>query len=86
MNYEIVFTKQGAKDLEKIAQSQYKCKAFRLLSILEKDPYNPPFEKLIDLDNTYSRRINVQHRLVYKISEEEKTIIIIRMWTHYGEN
>lgn len=86
MSYEILFTKQAEKDLEKIAASPYKGKAFRLLSTLENDPFVPPYEKLIDLDGTYSRKINIQHRLVYKIYEEEKTIVIIRMCTHYSEN
>lgn len=85
MNYEILFTKQAEKDFEKVEVSQYKSKALRLLTTLENDPYTPPYEKLIDLENTYSRRINVQHRLVYRIYEQEKKIVIIRMWTHYGD-
>ena len=86
MTYKILFTKQAEKDFEKIEQSQYKGKVYRLLSAIEQDPFSPPCEKLIDLPDTYSRRINIQHRLVYRIKEEKKTIVIIRMWTHYGDN
>ena len=85
MKYEILFTKQAEKDLEKIEVSPYKSKVFRLLSTLEEEPYTPPYEKLIDLESTFSRRINIQHRLVYRVYEEEKKIVIIRMWTHYGD-
>jgi toxin YoeB len=83
MSYKIVFTKQAAKDYEKIVASNFKSKVLRLLQVLETDPFQPPWEKLINLENVYSRRINVQHRLVYQIYETEKTIKIIRMWTHY---
>ena len=86
MNYKIVFTKQAQKDYVKVSSSPHKEKVFRLLSVLEKDPFQPPWEKLVDLKNVYSRRINIQHRLVYQIFEEEKIIKIIRMWTHYGDN
>ena len=86
MSWEIVFTRQAEKDLSRITQSPLKAKAFRLLSVLEEDPFCPPWEKLTDLDHVYSRRINLQHRLVYKVMEQEKTIVIIRMWTHYTEN
>lgn len=86
MKYKIVFTKQAEKDLKKVATSPLKSKAFRLLAVLEENPTQPPFEKLVDLENTYSRRINLQHRLVYQLFEEERTIKIIRMWTHYGDN
>lgn len=86
MNWRIVFTKQAAKDARKLSSAGLKPKAENLLSILEQDPFEspPPFEKLIgDLSGTYSRRINIQHRLVYQVLEEEKTVKIIRMWTHY---
>lgn len=86
MKYTIVFTKQAEKDLKKVAASPLKSKVFRLLSVLEEDPMQPPYEKLIDLDETYSRRINIQHRLVYQIYEAERTVKIIRTWTHYGDN
>lgn len=86
MSYKIAFTKQAQKDYVKVTASQYKEKVFRLLSVLEDNPFQPPWEKLVDLENTYSRRINIQHRLVYQIIEEEQTVKIIRMWTHYGDN
>ena len=86
MKYKIVFTKQAEKDLKKVAASPLKSKVVRLLNVLEDDPMQPPYEKLIDLDETYSRRINLQHRLVYQVYEDEGTIKIIRMWTHYGDN
>ena len=86
MSWEIVFTRQAEKDLSMIAKSPLKTKALRLWSVLEEDPYCPPWEKLTDLDHVYSRRINLQHRLVYKVMERERTVVIIRMWTHYGEN
>jgi len=86
MNYKILFTKQAKKDYDKIAVSSYKDKALRLLCVLEQDPLQPPYEKLVDHDNVYSRRINLQHRLVYEIIESQKAVKIIRMWTHYGDN
>ena len=86
MSWEIVFTRQAEKDLSMIAKSPLKTKALRLLSVLEEDPFCPPWEKLTDLDHVYSRRINLQHRLVYKVMERERTVVIIRMWTHCGEN
>jgi len=81
-----VFTKQAQKDARKIASSGLKSKAIELHHISEKDPFQPypPFEKLIgDLSGAYSRRINIQHRLVYQVLEEQKTVKILRMWTHY---
>ena len=86
MKYRILFTKQAEKDLKKVAASELKQKAYRLLSVLEEDPQQPPFEKLVGFQNVYSRRINIQHRLVYRIDEEEKCIVIIRIWTRYGDN
>ena len=84
--YKIVYTKHAKKDAEKINRAGLKDKTLELLNIIANDPYqNPPaFEKLIgDLSGAYSRRINIQHRLVYQIYQKEKTIKIIRMWTHY---
>ena len=86
VNWCLVFTKQAQKDAKKLVRSGLKLQASRLLDILCKDPYqNPPsFEKLVgDLTGSYSRRINIQHRLVYQILDEIKTVKIIRMWTHY---
>lgn len=83
---EIVFTKQAVKDFEKVKQNPniYK-KVIALLDLLELNPYTKPpsYEKLIGINNTYFRRINLQHRLVYQIYEKEQTIKIIRMWIHY---
>ncbi len=84
--WKIVFTKQAQKDAEKIARAGLKKKAEALLKILGENPYQTPpaYEKLVgDLSGAYSRRINLQHRLVYQIYEELETIKVIRMWTHY---
>lgn len=86
MNYKIIFTKQALKDYEKIKLTNLKNKTIHLIKILENNPYTPPYEKLIgDLEGVFSRRINIQHRLIYEILEEDKIVKIIRMWTHYGE-
>ena len=84
--WHLVFTKQAQKDAKKIASSGLKDKAQKLLQILEMDPFqNPPsYEKLVgDLAGFFSRRINIQHRLVYEIYEKEHVIKVVRMWTHY---
>lgn len=87
MSYEILFTKQAAKDFENIISSPFKSKAAHLLQILEENPFQPPYKKLVgDLEGAYSRRINLQHRLVYRIDEEHNRVVIIRMWTHYSDN
>lgn len=86
MSWRLVFTKHAQKDARKIATSGLKEKAQQLLSVLQDDPFKnpPPYEKLAgDLSGAYSRRINIQHRLVYQIIEEEKTVKVLRMWTHY---
>ncbi|MFM2313989.1 MAG: hypothetical protein RLZZ04_3265 [Cyanobacteriota bacterium] len=86
--WQLKFTKQAQKDAKKIAASGLKLKTQQLLSILKQNPFlNPPsYEKLQgDLQGAYSRRINVQHRLVYEVIDSEKTVKIIRMWSHYGE-
>lgn len=83
MNWQIVFTRQAAKDYETAVKSPHRAKIGRLLSVLEEDPFAPPYEKLVDRENVYSRRINVQHRLVYEVLEKEGTIKVLRMWTHY---
>ncbi|MDY6789830.1 MAG: Txe/YoeB family addiction module toxin [Thermodesulfobacteriota bacterium] len=86
MNWRVVFTKQAQKDAKKISASGLKQKAETLINILRENPYQapPPFEKLLgDLAGAYSRRINIQHRIVYQIINEEKIVKIIRMWTHY---
>ncbi len=86
MSWRLVFTKQAKKDAKKIAQSGLKTQANRLLDLLREDPYRnpPPYEKLIgDLSGAHSRRINIQHRLIYQILRDINTVKIIRMWTHY---
>jgi len=86
VNWHVVYTKQAQKDAKLLAQSNLKKKAQNLLAIIENDPYqNPPAsEKLVgDLAGAYSRRINIQHRLVYQVYEQEKVVKVIRMWTHY---
>lgn len=84
--WQLVFTKQAEKDARKIASSGLGKQVNKLLDIIKENPYksSPSYEKLTgDLQGYYSRRINIQHRLVYQIFESEKTIKIIRMWTHY---
>lgn len=86
MNWELVYTSQARKDARKLALSGLKPQAERLLAILAQNPYQnpPPFEKLVgDLAGAYSRRINLQHRLVYQVLDQVKTVKIVRMWTHY---
>jgi toxin YoeB len=84
--WRIVFTRQAQRDARKIAASGLRQKVERLLAILSENPFRtpPPYEKLVgDLSGAYSRRINIQHRLVYQILKEIRTVKIIRMWTHY---
>ena len=84
--YKVVFTKQAQRDAKKLARSNLKKQAQKLIMIIKEDPFqtSPPFEKLLgDLTGAYSRRINIQHRLVYQVFEEEKIVKVIRMWTHY---
>jgi len=86
VNWTIVFTKQAQKDAQKIAASNLKAQTQRLLDILAINPFQkpPPYEKVVgDLDGAISRRINIQHRLIYQVYSEEQTVKVIRMWTHY---
>lgn len=86
MTWEVIYTKKAQKNARKLSSSGLKDKAQSLISLIEKDPYiSPPtYEKLIgDLVGAYSRRINIQHRLVYQIYEEGKIVKILRLWTHY---
>lgn len=86
MTWRLVFTKQAQKDAKRLSNSGLRPKAEELLELLRLNPYQTPpsFEKLVgDLAGAYSRRINIQHRLVYQILEEEHTVKILRMWTHY---
>jgi len=86
VNWTLVFTKQAQKDAKKLRASGLKPQAERLLALLAKDPFQnpPPFEKLVgDLSGAYSRRINIQHRLVYQVLDDIKTVKVIRLWPHY---
>ena len=86
MSWRVVYSRHAQKDAKKIAQSNLKQKTIELISILEQDPYqnSPPFEKLVgDLDGAYSRRINIQYRLVYQVLTKERVVKVLRMWTHY---
>ena len=85
--YKIIYSSQSQKDAKKANKSGLKNNIQRIISILQKNPYQnpPPYEKLLgDLTGAYSRRINIHHRLVYQVYEKEKTVKIIRMWTHYS--
>ena len=84
--WRVVFTKQAQKDAKKLSAAGLRPKAEKLIEILRKNPYQTPpsFEKLLgDLSGAFSRRINIQHRLVYQILDDEKVVKVIRMWTHY---
>ncbi len=84
--WRVVFTKQAQKDSKKLHAAGLRPKAERLIEILRENPYQtpPPFEKLLgDLSGAFSRRINIQHRLVYQILDDEKVVKVIRIWTHY---
>lgn len=86
VSWAVVFSKQALKDAKKLSASGLKPKAQELLSLLSGDPFQnpPPFEKLVgDLAGAYSRRINIQHRIVYEVFSKEKTVRVLRMWTHY---
>lgn len=86
MKWKVIFTKQAQKDAKKIASSGLKKKTATLIEVLKENPFHmpPPYEKLIgDLSGAYSRRINIQHRLVYQVLNEEHTVKVLRMWTHY---
>lgn len=86
MSWKVFFTKQARKDAKKLSASGLKSKAEAIIEILRKNPYQtgPSYEKLVgDLAGAYSRRINIQHRLVYQTLDDEKTVKIICMWTHY---
>lgn len=86
MTWAVVFTRHALKDARKLAASGFKPRAQELLAVLANDPFQnpPPFEKLVgDLAGAYSRRINIQHRIAYEVFAEEKTVRVLRMWTHY---
>jgi len=84
--WQVLFTKQAQKDAKKIVQSGLRPQAEALLAVLERNPFQTPprYEKLVgDLEGAYSRRINIQHRLVYQVLEKERIVKVIRMWSHY---
>ena len=86
MNWELVYTKQARKDAKKLASAGLKKKAKILLDVIAENPFQnpPPYEKLVGvLAGAYSRRINIQHRLVYQVFRKEKVVKVIRLWTHY---
>ena len=86
VSWEVVFSKHAEKDAKKLVSAGLKIKALELLAILANDPFqNPPaYEKLVgDLSGAYSRRINIQHRLVYEVFVKERVVRVLRMWTHY---
>ena len=86
MSWRIVFTKQAQKDAKKLSVSGIKSKAEDIIEILRQNPYQtpPPYEKLVgDLSGAYSRRLNIQHRIVYQVFNDDKIVKVIRMWTHY---
>ena len=86
VSWSVVFAEQALKDAKKVKTRGLKEKAQALLSLLESDPFQnpPPFEKLVgDLSGAYSRRINIQHRLVYEVFEDQRAVRVLRMWTHY---
>ena len=86
MSWGLVYTKHAKKDARKLAASGLKKKAQELLTVLKENPYQnpPPYEKLVgELSGAYSRRINIQHRLVYQVLEEEHVVKVLRLWTHY---
>lgn len=86
MSWQLVFAKHAQKDASKLASAGLKSKAQALLQVVQNNPFEnpPPYEKLVgDLTGTYSRRINIQHRLVYQVLEKEQTVKVLRMWSHY---
>ena len=86
VSWQIVYAKQAQKDASKLANSGLKAKAQELLAVIKENPFQnpPPYEKLVgDLSGAYSRRINIQHRLVYEVMPELQTVKVLRMWTHY---
>jgi toxin YoeB len=86
VNWRLLYTKQARKDAKKLTTAGLRPKAQELLDVLAADPFQspPPFEKLVgDLSGAYSRRINIQHRLVYQVLAEERAVKVLRMWTHY---
>lgn len=87
VSWTVVYTKQAQKDARRLTQAGLRSKAEQLLDILRRNPFQtpPPCEKLLgDLEGAWSRRINIQHRLVYQVLREQRTVKVLRLWTHYG--
>jgi Txe/YoeB family toxin of toxin-antitoxin system len=88
VEYKILYSKLALKDAKKLSSANLDKKAKELIEIIKKDPFQkpPPYERLVgNLEGSYSRRINIQHRLVYEVREDDKVVRISRMWSHYGE-
>lgn len=86
MSWQVVYAKHAQKDAQKLAASGLKAKAQELLAIIKENPFQnpPPYEKLVgDLSGAYSRRINIQHRLVYEVLQDQRTVKVLRLWSHY---
>ncbi len=86
VSWQLIYTKQAEKDAKRLTAARLRRKAEELLNIISENPFQvpPPYEKLVgDLSGAYSRRINIQHRLVYQVYEDEKVVKVLRMWTHY---
>ena len=86
MSWEVVYTKHAQKDAQRLAASGLKAKAQELLAVIKENPFQnpPPYEKLVgDLAGAYSRRINIQHRLVYTVLQEQRIVKVLRLWSHY---
>ena len=88
VEYKVIYSKQALKNAKKLSSANLAKKAQNLIEIIKKDPFKtpPPYEKLVgNLSGLYSRRINIQHRILYEVREEDKVVRVHRMWTHYGE-
>jgi len=86
--YKVIYSKQALKDAKKLSDSSLDIRAKELIELLKINPFqkSPPYEKLVgNLSGAYSRRINIKHRIVYEVIEDEKLVRVLRMWTHYGE-
>jgi len=86
VTWRLIYTTQARRDAKKLKKSELKSKAQSLLGLLAEDPYQSPprYEKLVgDLAGAYARRINIQHRLVYRVIDADRTVVVIRMWSHY---
>jgi len=88
VEYKVLYSKFALKDAKKLSNANLAVKAKELIEVLRKDPFQnpPPYEKLVgNLDGSYSRRINIKHRIVYEVREKDKLVRVLRMWSHYGE-